>query len=71
MRLITCLRSFRQNEEELKFITIPQKFWPYIDHDDLCFKDGCDIVLEKKESNQYHLYVWQKYGWFTDVWKSF
>ena len=50
MMSITCLRSFGQNEQELKFITIPQKFWPYIDYDDLlCFKNGCDVVLEKKK----------------------
>ena len=49
MMSITCLRSFGQNEQELKFITIPQKLWPFIDHDDLLsFKNGCDVVLEKK-----------------------
>ena len=50
MTLITCLRSFGQKEEELKFITIPQKFWRYIDHDDLlCFKDDCDVVLKNNQ----------------------
>ena len=33
MTPITCLRSFAQNEKELEFITIPQKFWPLIDHE--------------------------------------
>ena len=50
MTLITCLRSFGKNEDELKFITIPHKPWPYTDHDDLLgFKDGCDVVLEKTQ----------------------
>ena len=33
MTPITCLRSFGQNEEELKNITIPEKFWPYTNKD--------------------------------------
>ena len=50
MTLITCLRSFGQKEEELKFINIPQNIWRYIDHDDLlCFKDDCDVVLKKNQ----------------------
>ena len=59
MTLITCLRSFGKNEDELKFITIPHKPWPYTDHDDLLgFKDGCDVVLEKntKASNINFMY---------------
>ena len=57
MMSITCLRSFGQNEQEVKFITIPQKLWPFTDHDDLlCFKNGCDVVLEKKnKSKQYQM----------------
>ena len=48
MTPITCLRSFGQSEEELKHISIPEKFWPYIKKGDLeCFKDGCDSVLLK------------------------
>ena len=47
---ITCLRSFGQNEEELKNITIPEKFWPYINKGDLkCFMEVCETVLEKKQ----------------------
>ena len=47
---IICLRSFGQTEEELKFITIPEKFYPYINRDDLrCFMDACDNVLQKKQ----------------------
>lgn len=50
MTPITCLRSFRQAEEKLKFITIPEKFHRYIDDDDLiCFRDACDDVLQKKK----------------------
>ena len=53
MTPITCLRSFGQNEEELKNITIPEKFWPYINKGDLkCFMDACETVLEKKEQKQ-------------------
>ena len=50
MTPITCLRSFGQNEQELKFITVPEKFYPYINYDDLrCFEDACNTVLEKKK----------------------
>ena len=35
MTPITCLRSFGENKQELKFITVPKKFYPYINHDDL------------------------------------
>ena len=46
---ITCLRSFRQTKDELKCITIPEKFYPYINRNDLrCFMDACDNVLQKK-----------------------
>ena len=30
MTPIKCLRSFGQNEQELKFITVPEKCCPYI-----------------------------------------
>ena len=50
MTPITCLRSFGQNEEELKNITIPEKFWSYINKGDLkCFMDVCETVLEKRQ----------------------
>ena len=50
MTPLTCFRSFIQNNLELKFITVPDKFYPYIDHDDLrCFEDACNTVLEKKK----------------------
>ena len=50
MTPITYLRSFGQNEEEFKNITIPEKFWPYINKGDLkCFMDVCETVLEKKQ----------------------
>ena len=50
MTPITCLRSSGQNEEELKKITMPEKFWPYISKGHLkCFMDVCDTVLEKKQ----------------------
>ena len=50
MRPITCLRSFGQNEDELKNITIPEKFWPYINKGDLkYFMDACETVLGKKQ----------------------
>lgn len=35
MTPITCLRSFEQVENKLKFVTISEKFYPYIDLDDL------------------------------------
>ena len=41
MTPITCLRIFGQNEQELKFITVPEKFYPYVNHDNLrCFEDA-------------------------------
>ena len=47
---VTCLRSFGQTENELKFITIPEKFHPYINRDDLrCFRDACNNLLQKKQ----------------------
>ena len=50
MTPITCLRSFGQNEQELKFITVPEIFYSYINHDDLrCFEDACNTDLEKKK----------------------
>ena len=50
MTPITCLESFGQDEQELKFITVPQKFYPYIIHDDLrCFEDNSNTALEKKK----------------------
>ena len=59
MTPITCLRSFAQNEEELKNITIPEKFWHYINKGDLkCFMDVCETVLEKKQKQAiYTLYM--------------
>ena len=52
MTPITCLRSFGQNEEELENITIPGKFWPYVNKGDLkCFMDACETVLEKKQEH--------------------
>ena len=54
MTPITCLRSFGQTEEELKHISIPEKFWPYVSKGDHleCFIDGCESVLlkEKKQA---------------------
>ena len=51
MTLITCLRSFRQSKQELKFIKAPEKFYSCIDYDELqCFEDACNTVLEKKRS---------------------
>ena len=50
MTPITCLRSFGQNEQELKFITVPEKFHPNINRDELrCFENACNTVLEKKK----------------------
>ena len=50
MTPITCLRSFGQNKKELKLITIPEQFYPYINHDALrCFEGACNTVLEKKK----------------------
>ena len=50
MTLITCLRSFGQNKQELKFITVPEKFYPYVNYDDLrCFEGAWNTVLEKKK----------------------
>ena len=47
---ITCLRSFCQNEQELKFITVLENFYPYINHGDLrCFEDACNTILEDKK----------------------
>ena len=43
---VNCLHSFGQTEEELKFMKITEKFYRYIDNDDLiCFRDTCDDVL--------------------------
>ena len=54
MMPITCLRSFGQNEEELKNITIPEKFWPYINKGDFkCFMNVCEAVFEKKAKTSY------------------
>ena len=50
MASITCIRNFGQNEEQLKYVTIPEKLWTYINRGDLkCFMDACDTVLEKKQ----------------------
>ena len=50
MSPIISLRSFVQNEKELKHISIPENFHEYIDHRDLSyFSDACNRVLEKKE----------------------
>ena len=50
MTPFTCLRSFGQNEKGLKFITLPEKSYPYINDDDLrCFEDVSNTVLEKKK----------------------
>ena len=50
MTPITYLKSFGQNEEELKHFTIPEKFWLYKNKGDLkCFMDVCETVLEKKQ----------------------
>ena len=50
MTPIICLRSFGQSENELKHITIPEKFCKHIDHNDItCFADACDTVLKKEE----------------------
>ena len=43
---VNCLHSSGQTEEELKFMKITEKFYRYIDNDDLiCFRDACDDVL--------------------------
>ena len=50
MTPFTCLRSFGQNEKGLKFITLPEKSYPYINDDDIrCFEDVSNTVLEKKK----------------------
>ena len=54
MTHITCLRRFGPVENELKFLTIPEKFYPYIDLDDLrSFRDACNVVLEKKQKQAF------------------
>ena len=50
MTRIIRLRSFGQSEDELKHITIPEKFCKYINHNDkTCFADACNRVLKKEE----------------------
>ena len=50
MTPVTSLRSFGQNENELKHVTIPEKKIFYIDRDDYrCFIDQCDEVLKKEK----------------------
>ena len=50
MTTVTCSRSFGQNEEELKFVIVPEEFFQYIDTDDCrCFIGQCDEVLKKKK----------------------
>ena len=57
MTPITYLTSFGQNKQELKFITVPEKFYPYIDHQDLqCFEDACNTVLEGKKKEAGYFY---------------
>ena len=47
------MRSFGQIEKELKFIAIPEKFYPYIHNDNIsCFRDACNTFLEEKEKNK-------------------
>ena len=44
-------RSFGQNEKELKFVTIPEDYFQYIDTVDYrCFLDLCDEVLKKQKN---------------------
>ena len=50
MTPITWLSSFGQTGKELKFITIPENLWQYINKTDLqCFIDACDRVLKKDQ----------------------
>ena len=50
MTHVTRLRSFGQNEDEIKHVTIPEKNFFYIDCDRYrCFIDQCDEVLKKKK----------------------
>ena len=44
-------RSFGQNEKELKFVTIPEDYFQFIDTVDYrCFLDLCDEVLKKQKN---------------------
>ena len=50
MTPVVCSRSFGQSEKELKFVTVPDKYFQYIDRDDYrCFLDQCDEVLKKEK----------------------
>lgn len=47
---VTCSRSFGPTEKELKFVTVPEKYFQYIDRDDSrCFLDQRDGVLKKEK----------------------
>ena len=50
MMPVVCSRSLGQNEKELKFVTIPEDYFQYIDTDDYrCFLDQCNEVLKKQK----------------------
>ena len=69
MTPVLCSRSFGQNEEELKFVTIREDYFQYIDTDDYrCFLDQCDEVPKKQKKNKPSPhYALSKCGWFTDI----
>ena len=59
MTPVVCSRSIGQNEEELKFVTIPEDYFQYIDTNDYrCFLDQCDEVPKKqKKKKTSHLHI--------------
>ena len=54
MTPLICSRSFGQTEKELKFVTVPENYFQYIDRDYYrCFLDQCDEVLRKEKKQQF------------------
>ena len=50
MPLIVCSHSFGKIEKELVFVTVPDKYFQYIDRGDYkCFLEQCDKVLKKEK----------------------
>ena len=50
MTPVVCSRSFGESEKELKFVTILEDYFQYIDTDDYrIFLDQCDEVLKKNK----------------------
>lgn len=43
-----------EDEKELKFVTVPENYFQYIDRDYYrCFLDQCDEVLRKEKKQQF------------------